>query len=93
MVHWTELATEPFDEYPATAEGITIGSTTAEVMAAYPGARAVTVEDPSRGPRDQLVVDGWDDNRYVFDVVGGAVTELSWGDIGPDGIAGELCAL
>ena len=42
--------------FPATPEGITIGSTRAAVLAAYPSATEVSFNDTSRGPRTQIVV-------------------------------------
>lgn len=80
-------------EAPATQEGISVGSTTAAVTAAYPSATAVTVDDPSRGPRDQLVVAGPAENSLVFDVTSGRVDTLYWGKRISTGAAGELCAL
>ncbi|WP_291381382.1 hypothetical protein [Demequina sp.] len=78
---------------PATQEGISVGSTRAAVTAAYPSATAVTVDDPSRGPRDQLVAAGPAGNSLVFDVTSGRVDTVYWGKRIATGAAGELCAL
>ncbi len=78
---------------PATQEGISVGSTTAEVRAAYPSATAVRVDDPARGPRDQLVVAGSSGNSLAFDVTSGRVDAMYWGKRIANGAAGELCAL
>lgn len=78
---------------PETQEGISVGSTTAQVRAAYPSATAVTLDDPARGPRDQLVVAGPHSNSLVFDVTSGRVDTVYWGKRISQGAAGELCAL
>lgn len=78
---------------PETQQGISVGSTTAQVNAAYPSATAVTIDDPARGPRDQLVVAGPSGNSLVFDVTGGRVDTVYWGKRISQGAAGELCAL
>ncbi len=78
---------------PATQAGISVGSTTAEVKAAYPKATAVTINDPARGPRNQLVVAGPAGNSIVFDVTSGRVDAVYWGKRIASGAAGELCAL
>lgn len=80
-------------EAPATQAGVSVGSTTAEVNAAFPSATAVTIDDPSRGPRDQLVVAGPSGNSIVFDVTSGRVDAMYWGKRISNGAAGELCAL
>ena len=81
-------------DMPATAEGITIGSTKADVLAAYPTATEVSFDDISRGPRTQLVVSTGDDTSYNFDITDGLVNEISWGyGIAEGGPNGELCAL
>lgn len=78
---------------PATQQGISVGSTTAQVNAAYPSATGVTLDDPSRGTRNQLVVAGADGTSLVFDVTSGRVDSMYWGDRISNGAAGELCAL
>lgn len=80
-------------EMPATAEGIMIGSSEAEVYAAYPGAFENTFEDISRGPRTQIVVPGPAGMGLVFDLSDGLVWEITWGDGLDDGVGGEFCAL
>lgn len=78
---------------PATQAGISVGSTKADVKAAYPSANAVTIDDPSRGPRNQLVVAGPAGNSMVFDVTSGRVDAVYWGKRIASGAAGESCAL
>jgi hypothetical protein len=90
--------TDPADaaglDMPSTAEGITIGSTEAQVLAAYPTATEVSFDDISRGPRTQLVVETSADTSYNFDITDGLVNEISWGyGISEGGPNGELCAL
>ena len=84
-------ALEPW-EVPRTATGIGLGSSRDAVEAAYPASYGLTVDDPSRGPRDQVVVPHETGLAFVFDVVDGTVTEMTWGAGLLDGIAGELCA-
>ncbi|MCB2413044.1 hypothetical protein LGT39_09340 [Demequina sp. TTPB684] len=78
---------------PTTQQGISVGSTTAEVKKAYPAATSVTVEDPARGPRSQLVISGTGGYSLVFDVTAGHVDTVYWGAGVSQGAAGELCAL
>jgi hypothetical protein len=78
---------------PRTVEGITIGSTEAELFAAYPSATTVAIDDMSRGPRDERLVTGPDGNTLVFDIVDGLVTEITWGQRLMYGASGEYCAL
>ena len=78
---------------PATASGISVGSTPAEVKAAYPHAVSVVVDDPARGPRTQLIASGPNNTSLVFDVTEGLVTDMYWGTGISQGAAGELCAL
>lgn len=78
---------------PETQQGISVGSTTAEVNAAYPSATTVAIDDPARGPRNQLVVSGPGGNSLVFDVTSGHVDAMYWGERISQGAAGELCAL
>ncbi|WP_062134375.1 hypothetical protein [Demequina aestuarii] len=78
-------------EIPRTAEAVGIGSTREAVRAAYPGAEERTVEDPERGPRDQMIAPQGAGLAYVFDVTDGLVSEMTWG-IGLDhGVTGDLC--
>lgn len=90
--HGTPADVAAFDP-PATAANISLGSTVAEIMAAYPDAAAVTVEDMARGPRDHLLVTGPSGGTYDFDVTEGYVTDMYWGMKIPQGVSGELCAL
>lgn len=80
-------------EMPATQEGITIGSTEADLLAAYPTATSVSFDDYARGPRDQRLVSGSAGNTYVFDIIDGLVTEITWGQRLEGGAQGEYCAL
>lgn len=81
-------------EMPATAEGITIGSTVQQVLAAYPNATEVVFSDIARGPRNQIVVPTSDTTTYNFDIADGVVTEISWGEgLSEGGPNGDLCAL
>jgi hypothetical protein len=80
-------------EMPATHEGITIGSTLAQLQAAYPSATHYEIDDYARGMRDEWVVLGTGGNEYIFDVVDGLVSEINWGQLQPTGIQGEYCAL
>ena len=78
---------------PATPADITVGSTTAKVNAAYPGATVVNLNDPARGPRTQIVVGEPEGTSFVFDVTDGFVTDIYWGTGLSQGASGELCAL
>jgi len=78
---------------PATAEGISVGSTTDEVTTAYPKAKAVVVNDPTLGTRHQLVVPGAGDTAIVFDVTAGRVSAVYWGAGLAEGSVAEYCAL
>lgn len=81
-------------EMPRTAEGITIGSSAAEVLDAYPDATEVEFDDIARGPRLQMVVPTTDTTTYNFDITDGVVTEISWGEnLDQGGPNGDLCAL
>jgi hypothetical protein len=95
VMHWFgDPADAASYEVPRTPEGITIGSTVAEVSAAYPDATEVTFEDIARGTRTQLVVRTTPTTTYNFDVFEGVVNEVSWGEnIGEGGPNGDQCAL
>lgn len=95
MVKWfADPATAASYDLPATAEGITIGSTAGDVLAAYPGGTEVDFDDVARGARHQIVVPTDAATTYNFDITDGLVSEISWGaDIAEGGPNGELCAL
>ncbi len=93
MAWLNDPATASQYEMPATAEGITIGSTLAQLQAAYPSATHYAINDYARGPRDEWVVLGPNGNEYIFDVTAGLVSELNWGQLQPTGMQGEYCSL
>ena len=95
MLKWfADPATAASHDLPATPEGITIGSTQAAVLAAYPSAADVSFNDASRGLRTQMVVSTGDDTTYNFDIAEGLVTEISWGTgLAAGGPNGDICAL
>lgn len=93
MVYLDDPKTAPPDDMPATAEAVSIGSVRGDVTTAYPAAIRIVQDDPSRGPREQLVVEEAPGHWYVFDLVGDVVAEVTWGQGLGEGIAGELCAL
>lgn len=78
---------------PSTVKGISVGSTTAEVKAAYPTATSITFNDTARGMRTQLIVAGPGGDSMVFDVTSGAVSDMYWGKGIAQGVNGELCSL
>ncbi len=93
MTWQSDQATAVAFDAPATPAGITVGSTSAEVKAAYPSASAVVVDDQARGPRNQFVVGQPAGTSFVFDVTDGFVTDMYWGTGISQGAGGELCAL
>jgi hypothetical protein len=93
MAWLNDPATASSYEMPGTAEDITIGSTLAQLKAAYPSATEYKIDDYARGPRDEWVVLGPDGNNYIFDIQDGLVSELNWGQVQSTGIQGEYCAL
>ena len=78
---------------PATPADITVGSTTAQVKAAYPKGTVVSLNDLARGTRTQIVVSQPEGTSFVFDVTDGFVTDIYWGTGLSQGSGGELCAL
>lgn len=70
------------DHYPRNAEGIGIGSTVAEVLAAYPGAVQATFEDMGAGTLETITVsDPNSDSKYVFAAYPGhpVISLMQWG--------------
>lgn len=72
----------PSDSWPRNAEDVGIGSTQAELMAAYPAAVAGVVEDLGAGTILTITVEDPDsDSKYVFGFSSGSSTVdlLQWG--------------
>lgn len=75
-------AQEGVTSYPRTAEGVGLGSTPAEVLAAYPAAVLDSYRDSGVGTMSRLTVDDpASDSKYVFAVTDGSTTVdlLQWG--------------
>jgi hypothetical protein len=95
ILRWTDdIANVRPLEMPRTERGLTIGNTRDDVLAAYPDAVEVTTQDPARGERTQLVVTDRLGFSYAFDIEGGLVTEIAWGEgLSNGGPYGDLCSL
>lgn len=93
MAWYADAAAAASFELPRTAEGISVGSGTAEVLAAYPAGVLVDVDDMALGPRQQIIAPVTDQYTYVFDVTDGYVSFMYWGEGISSGATAELCAL
>jgi hypothetical protein len=85
---------DPASHFPRNAEGVGLGSTQAEVVAAYPDAVVGAYSDITRGDLTTITVEDPDgDNRYVFALTTGStvVDLLQWGLPGTGGQWGHLC--
>lgn len=70
------------DPWPRNAEGVGVGSTQAEVLAAYPDAVTTSMTDLGAGDLTVITVDDPDsDSRYAFGFYAGSTTVdlLQWG--------------
>lgn len=78
---WMNLDASP-DHYPRNAEGIGLGSTLAEVLAAYPSAVESVYTDIGAGDLHLITVDDPDsDSKYVFARYAddSMITMMQWG--------------
>ena len=88
-------ATGPF---PRNAEGVGVGSTKAEVLAAYPSAVVGSVEDLSAGHIDTITVPApAGGSKYVFGISGNSASPntvdlLQWGGPSAGVQWGHLCS-
>lgn len=81
------------DPWPRNAEGVGIGSTQAELLAAYPGAVVDSIDDLGAGTITRVTVEDPDsDSKYVFGFTSGSseVDLLQWGP-GAGGQWSHLC--
>lgn len=72
----------PSDSWPRNAEGVGLGSTQAEILAAYPDAVVGAMTDLGAGDITTITVaDPDSDSKYVFGITSGApaVDLLQWG--------------
>lgn len=70
------------DPWPRNAEGVGVGSTQAEIIAAYPSATTAVVNDLGAGDITVITVDDPDsDSKYAFGFYAGSSTVdlLQWG--------------
>lgn len=94
MMFLEDPAVAPDYEMPTTSKGATIGAMEGDIGSWYEGGSLITFEDYARGMRTQWVAYGPGGNSMTFDLVGGIVTEMAWGqNIAAGGPIGEICAL
>ncbi|UTT61847.1 hypothetical protein [Microcella humidisoli] len=82
LFFYTQAFGEAMGDLPRNAEGVGVGSTQAEVLAAYPSAVVDAFDDVSVGPVTRITVDDPDsDASYVFGITDGSpvVNLLQWG--------------
>lgn len=74
---FTFASSESIGSYPLNAEGVGVGSTKAEILAAYPSAVVDSYRDVGAGDLTRITVDDPDsDSKYVF-----AISESSEDDV------------
>lgn len=86
---------DPAGPLPRNAENVGLGSTQAQVVAAYPDAVVGTYGDLTAGELTTITVEDPDsDNKYVFAMTSGSsvVDLLQWGGPGTGGQWGHLCS-
>ncbi len=83
--------------FPRNAEGVGVGSTKSELLAAYPSAVVGTYDDLTVGPLTTITVpDPAGGSKYVFAISGNSpdpnmVDLLQWGSADAGGQWGHLC--